>query len=222
MSALFVYDHRFMIKDGNVYSNTFTYNVLKQYVDIFSKVTIVARSIEVDELEGASISMGEGLEFIFVDNISTLRSFFGLRQKISRQLKGLLDVHDVVIARLPSELGLMVINLASKINKKCLIELVGCTWGVMWNYGGLISKLYAPIFYLRVKNSVYRSQYVTYVTDNFLQEGYPSSKSAKTLGVSDVILFPINKNILDQRIKKIEMTQKKIVFGMGSGWDKYL
>ena len=218
MSVLFVYDHRFMLKDGEVYSNTFSYSVLKQYVDIFSKVTIVARSIAVDDVDRAHISTGDGLEFIFVENISTFQSFFGLRQRINNQLKALVKDHDVVIARLPSELGLMVSNLAFKMHKKCLVEVVGCTWGVMWNYGGLISKLYAPIFYLRVKSTIYRSQYVTYVTNNFLQLRYPSSKSAKTIGVSDVILSPINRNILNQRVTKIETLGEKIVFGTIGDW----
>ena len=222
MSVLFVYDHCFMIKNVSVYSHTFGYELFKPYVEVFSKITIVARSVDVGDVEGAHISMGEGVEFVFMENISTFGSFFGLRQDISKQMQALIDTHDTVIVRLPSELGLMASNLAHEMHKKYLIEVVGCAWDAMWNYGGIKAKIYAPYFFLKVKNSLDHAYYATYVTTQFLQGRYPASEYSKTIGVSDVVLAKSDEKTLSRRIQKIEKIDGKVIFGtIGSLSVKY-
>jgi len=213
MSVLFVCDHIFRIKEGNVYSNGFSYGFFKNYLDVYSTVTVVGRSREVENVSDLALASGEGVAFIFLENISTLGSFFGLRTQYRAFLGTLMDKHEGVIVRLPTELGLLAADEAHKRGKKCLAEVVGCAWDALWNYGGLKAKCYAPFLYMRMKMSVKHAQYVVYDTEKFLQERYPCSKSAKCLGISDVRLDVMDKQVLESRIDKITSQPEKIIFG---------
>ncbi|MEN8304383.1 MAG: glycosyltransferase family 4 protein [Campylobacterota bacterium] len=213
MSMVFVCDHLFLTKNGEVYSNTFSYTVFKRYIDIFSKITVVARRSESDNVRGLPLASGEGIEFVFLENISTFSSFLGLRKKYRKVLKNIIREHDAVTVRVPSELGLLAASVARENKVKCLVEVVGCGWDAMWNYGGWKSKIYAPFLFMKMKNAVKRSAYVSYVTERFLQERYLPSKKARTISVSDVVLSDVDENTLSHRIKKIKNMEGKIVFG---------
>ncbi len=213
MKILFAHDHIFLTKDGAVYSNTFSYEILKRYVDVFSEVTIVARHREVSDTEEMLLSNGNGVSFVFLESIASVRSYFGLRQSYEKKLKRLVKEHDAVIVKLPSEFGLITAKIARREQKRYLAEVVGCAWDAMWNYGGVKAKIYAPFLFFKMKNSVKRSNYTTYVTKQFLQERYPSSKKARIIGISDVELPDSDEETLSKRVKKIENLGEKIVFG---------
>jgi len=213
MNILFVTDNIFLTKAGKVYSNELPYVILKRYVKVFSKVTVLARACEAEEVNSLPLASGEGIEFIFLESISTLKSFFGLRRHHTKYVKDLLSEHDGVIVRVPSELALMTMEIAYERDKKCLVEVVGSAWDVMWNYGGIKAKIYAPFLFLRTKNSIRKMAYVSYVTEHFLQEKYPASHQARMIGISDVELPDTDKKLLARRIQKIENLGEKIIFG---------
>ncbi len=215
MKILFVHDHVFLTKDGNVYANSFSYQILKRYVDVFSKITVLARSREAenDEKIDLPLASGQGVSFVFFESISSVSSFFGLRKRHEKRIERIVEVHDAVIVRLPSELGLMTAKVANKMHKKYLVEVVGCAWDAMWNLGGWKAKIYAPFLYLKMKHAVKKANYVTYVTDMFLQTRYPPLIKAKAIGVSDVQLPEADEKTLLQRIKKIDTMDKKRVYG---------
>lgn len=215
MKILFVHDHVFVTKDGKVYANSFSYQVLKRYVDMFSDVTVLARHREVseDELIELPLASGEGVTFVFLESIASVSSFFGLRQEHEKQMIKIVQEHDAVIARVPSELGLMAAKVAHTMHKPYMLEVVGCAWDAMWNYGTWQSKVYAPFLYVKVKHAVKEASYVTYVTEQFLQKRYPTSTEAETIGVSDVQLPEADNNTLLRRMQKIETMGGKRIFG---------
>ena len=152
MKILFVNDHIFQTKDGLAYSDKFPYHILKRYIDVFSHITFVARSNENKDIEKIPLASGEGVDFIFLENISSVKSHFGLRQRNEKIIENLVKEHDGVIIRLPSEYGLLTAKIANRLNSKWAIEVVGCAWDSLWNYGGLKPKLYAPIIFTKMKN----------------------------------------------------------------------
>jgi glycosyltransferase involved in cell wall biosynthesis len=207
-----VHDHVFVRYKGKLYSNTFSYEILKRYIHLFSGVTFVARYREVDEDLNLPLASGEGIEFVLLESISTIQSYFGLRQQYKNLLSGLLKEHDRVIVRLPSEFGLMVSQIAQKQHKNYMVEVVGCGWDAMWNYGGVKSKIYAPFLYFKMKKAVKKASYILYVTNEFLQKRYPASFDTKTISLSDVKI-EISTKILKYRLEKIELSKNKIIFG---------
>ena len=215
MKVLFVCDHVFLTKEGKVYANSFSYRVLKRYVDVFSQVTVIARHRKADEDEQIDLPLasGEGISFVFLESISSISSFLGLRQRHAKQIEKIVQVHDGVIARVPSELGLMTAKAAENIKKPYMLEMVGCAWDALWNLGGWKAKAYAPLLYVKTRHAVGRSPYVTYVTGQFLQKRYPFAPGAQAIGVSDVQLTKVDEKTLTKRIRKIEAMGSKRVYG---------
>src|SRR5699024_2881699 len=93
---------------------------------------------------------------------------------------------DAVISRLPSELGYEAIEVCKELNLPYAVEIVGCTYDTIinykfkpwYNYRNLIVKLYAPIAYKKMQSYVKSAKYAIYVTENFLQNRYPTHPSA--------------------------------------------
>lgn len=222
MKVLYVYDHVFFTKDGVVYSNTFSYAFLRSYGEVFSQITVVARSLEVKSTENLSVASGRGVRFAFFESIANLSSFFGRRKRHQAAFEQLAAEHEGVIVRLPSEFGLLAVATARRLQKKILIEVVGCAWDAMWNYGGLRAKLYAPFLYFRMKRAVKQADFVTYDTEKFLQKRYAASKNATKIAIADVRLDEMREAVIAQRIRKIEAAAGTLVFGtIGSMKTKY-
>ena len=219
MCAVFLFDNIFLLKGGKAYSNTFPYAFFKQYLSHFSQITVIARGEEVDAVGEMTLSEGDGVSFIFLESVASLKSFMGLRKKHSQTIEELIERHDVVIVRVPSEFGLMGASAAHKLEKPCIVEVVGSAWDVMWYYGGWKAKLYAPFFFRRVKQCIARAPFVSYVTQAFLQEKYPPSSALETATISDVRLPEMGEEIWMQRSKRLGEEHKVYRFGTVANLD---
>lgn len=213
MKLLFVHDNVYLTHNGSVYSNAFPYTTLKRYADVFSEVTVVARSKAVASADGMPLAEGEGVRFVFLESIASLRSFFGLRQRHRRTMADLVTAHDAVIVRLPSEFGAMAAQEAFRLRRSYLAEVVGCAWDALWHYGKWRARLYALPAFMKMRRAVRRADYVSYVTQHFLQKRYPASHHAKHVGVSDVELPGLLETTLVRRLERIESPKEKIVLG---------
>src|SRR5699024_9699785 len=123
-----------------------------------------------------------------------------------------LEKADALIARLPSETGNIAIQQAKKMNKPYLVEVVGCVWDSLWNYGSIQAKLYAPIAMKKMKKNVENAPYVIYVTNKFLQKRYPTK--GKTENISNVEIGDVSQNSLETRIDRYNKNKKLITIGM--------
>ncbi|MCT7523336.1 glycosyltransferase [Aliarcobacter cryaerophilus] len=223
MKALFVHDHLFYRSDNRVYSDKLPYSIWQRYLNHFDSITIFSRySNETIDISKQPLSSGENVFFEFAPNISCLRAMFGKKKEQKKRLEKLILKHDVVIARLPSEYGLMAVELANKFNKKLVVEVVGCAWDALWNYGSLKAKIYAPILTYQMKKAVKNTDFISYVSQEFLQSRYSPPKRAIIVSVSNVEIPFLNEDILKKRLEKIELKNEKIVFGLiGSFKTKY-
>jgi len=208
--VLFVCDNVFVRDGDKIYSNSFSYSILKRYVDIFTTVTVVGRVEERSMVDNISLALGEGVEFIFLDSISNIGSFFGKRREYRQFLSLIIDDYDVVIIRLPSEFGLLVSSIARAKDIPYLAEVVGCGFEAMRYYGGVRSKIYAPILYLNMRYAIQKAPFVCYVTQEFLQKRYPTR--GESISISDVYIPLINEKVLSKRLDKIK-SQQKIIIG---------
>ena len=208
--VLFVCDNVFVRDGDNIYSNSFSYSILKRYVDIFTQVTVVGRVEERSMVDNISLASGEGVEFIFLDSISNVGSFFGKRREYRQFLSLIIGDYDGVIIRLPSEFGLLVSSIARAKDIPYLAEVVGCGFEAMRYYGGVRSKIYAPILYLKMRYAIQKAPFVCYVTQEFLQKRYPTR--GESISISDVYIPLINEKVLSKRLDKIK-SQQKIIIG---------
>jgi glycosyltransferase involved in cell wall biosynthesis len=213
MKLLFVHDHVFEVSGSEVRSQQFSYDILRRYLEIFSSITFVGRCAKRTGLAGLPAASGPGVDFVFLESIASLRSHIGLRQRQARILDNLIHCHDGMIARLPSEYGLMAAREARRIGSAYSLEVVGCAWDALWNYGGLKAKLYAPWIFRKMRAEVGEAQRILYVTNSFLQRRYPPKECARVYSVSNVSLACSNESVLTRRLERIGCSKAVIKIG---------
>lgn len=197
MSLLFVHDHEFLVHEGLVYSDKLSYRIFQRYLDSFNSVTVFSRYKVVNEKPSLPRACGEHVSFVFGSGFNKLSSLVGIKSESHVLLNNLVKKHDHIISRLPSEPGYVACSYCMSMGKKFSVEVVGCAWDALWNYGSIVGKIYAPISLLRMKYYVYHSFSTMYVTNYFLQKRYPTKAKIKE-SVSNVELNAtadsVNKN----------------------------
>ncbi|MBD2394964.1 glycosyltransferase [Cyanobacterium aponinum FACHB-4101] len=218
MKFVFAHDHRFIPIDSLVYSESqFGLSLWVRYLKHFEQIIVTARQGSLPnhkKKENLVLSSLENVDFKFLPNLSNFKNQLTKRNSSLKLMNDYVKEADGVIARLPSEIGLLAIQAAILNHKPWAVEVVGCPWDGLWNYGNLQGKIYAPILTWRMKQAVKKSRFSLYVTDQFLQQRYPSPQG-KTINCSDVEISPPSKTVLEQRLNKIEQNgEKKVIFGL--------
>lgn len=215
MKMAFFHDSKFKYDKNNDYYTSGGLNdrFLKEYLNYFEKITLITRKEKINKSEDISkyslISLND-VQFDCLDSLNIFSIFFGKSNKIIK--KNIIN-NDYIIIRLPSIIGIKACQYCNKYKKKYLIEMVGCPFDSLWNYGGIKAKLIAPILTLITKILVKKSKNVLYVSNVFLQKRYPNNKN--TIGVSDVKIDKPDKKILDKRIKKINSYDENTIYKFG-------
>jgi glycosyltransferase involved in cell wall biosynthesis len=209
MKVSFFHDAK-LIKDksSNYYSIGFTYNIWRRYLSVFDELVISTRifakhpnKVE-EEYKGYQISSGENVFFSPISEYQGIRDILTNYTSIKKQIRNSLINSDAAIIRLPSIIGILACREAKKLNKKIIIETVGCSWDAFWNYGSLVSKLVAGPMFLLQRKYTKSAPFVIYITKNFLQKRYPS-KGVNAEGVSNVMVTTPNSEIFNMREKRI-------------------
>lgn len=228
MKLVFAHDHIFKEdREGNLYTGgAFNNSVWKRYLKHFDHLTVTAR-LDANKIETDNTYNKfdiDNTSFIAVPSLSGPINIIKNKKEVYYSLERELLEADMLIARLPSEIGNASIKIARKLNKPYIIEAVGCVWDSLWNYGSTIAKLYAPLAMYRMKRHIEQSQYVIYVTNKFLQERYPTK--GKSVSISNVEIQNVSYEALEKRLKRYKQNERLYTIGMiGSlnnnikGWD---
>lgn len=221
MKACFAHD-TVMTRDnkGNVFSSgSFPYSVWKRYLKHFDEITVLSReSVRINtnsekKENNLSLSSGPNTKFISIPNLSSIRGKLLNKRSARKIIENELKHADILIARLPSEIGTLAIDVAINKGLPYLIEVVGCTYDAYRYYGNIKGKLYAPISILQMRKKVKNSKYTIYVTKEYLQNRYPTMGSQ--VNISDVNIKEIDENMLSERLKTVDnIGDKKLKIGM--------
>jgi glycosyltransferase involved in cell wall biosynthesis len=220
----FAHDHVFYVDENlNFYSSgKLPYKVWERYLKVFRELVVISRFKNIDDavnIRRLNLSSGENVNFAPVSNINSLKGILN-RKEVKKVIANTLQGCDALIARLPSEIGLLSISIAKQLNLPYAIELVGDPFNALWYHGKFIGKMYAPIISYRVKKTVKDCNFVLYVTREYLQKKYPTNGYIESC--SNVEIDTQFADILHNRIKKIEANKSKIVLGLiGSLNSKY-
>ena len=95
----------------------------------------------------------EKISIVSSPNLSSINGAFTGRSKVKKMIRDELLNCDFLIARLPSQIGTLAIEMTKKYNKPYLIELVGCPWDAYWNHSWK-GKLFAPFMWYVTKKMV--------------------------------------------------------------------
>jgi glycosyltransferase involved in cell wall biosynthesis len=207
VNALFAHDHRFYTGDGAIWTESqFESDLWSRYLQHFDALTVVARRGEPSSGRAVSslhLSSAPRVDFEFLPDLSSLAGLLMARSAARRRLSVLVQRHDAVIARLPSEIGSLAVKVGRSLGKPVAIEAVGCPWDGLWNYGSLTGKAYAPYAAWQMRRALRHCDHAIYVTREFLQRRYPTSAS-NCCAVSDVELAPVNEDVLNRRLARID------------------
>ncbi len=190
MVTLFVHDHRFMIDDGVAYSDgKFSSKYWDRYKSFSSRVIVLSRSKKCprrfdakfySNVNADNVSFYSVGDFSFKDRL--------MFRRIDKQICFFMEKADFVVCRLPSLLGMRAALIAQSKGKKIAIEVGGCTRDAWFQHGDYRGYILGLIYERMMKKVVAKSEYTLYVTKSFLQERYPSKKSALTEVASNVEL----------------------------------
>jgi glycosyltransferase involved in cell wall biosynthesis len=207
--------------EGNLYTHgSYSNSVWERYKIISDNLSVMARQEHIiydfidasGQFEKFDCS---NMNVVYVEDIH--RSIFAFinplnRFKNNRIIKEAVNTHDFAIARLPSYQGQKVIKYAKKSKKPYICEIVGCPWDSLWNHS-IKGKILAPFSFIQLKKTALKAPFVIYVTNEFLQQRYPTH--GKSVSCSDVALTEFDEGILERRLEKIERlkTTDKLIVG---------
>lgn len=217
MKILFCYDGP-LSKDefNNYYGSALNDNLFKRYYSIAEELKVLIRVNEISKLEALSkLSKITLIPFKVREcpNLSNLKGLIFNKKIAKKIIKEEIEKTDYIVIRLPSIIGNLALLEAEKQNKKYLVEVVGCPWDSLWNHS-FQGKIIAPYMWLKTKKNVKNAKNVVYVTNEFLQNRYPTK--GKNTNCSNVALKEFDENNFKNRIKKINEYNYEDKFKIGT------
>lgn len=181
MRLLFAHDHRFLRgPEGKLYTpGHLPASTWERFLEHFEEVHVVARDGGVLP-EGVRLGRADhpGVTFEFLPNLSSLRQLAFRSPAVDERMQSAVEAADAVVARLPSEIGLLAIKHARRQGKPYAVEVVGCAWDGTRTSGSAAARLYAPLAWIRTRQAVAQAPLVLYVTSAWLQGRYPTRGKA--------------------------------------------
>ena len=180
----------------------------ERYFPYFSEIVLVCRYRKTikfpDKKQQADVN---GIEVIAFEDRGIVRRFFNILNE-RKIITDIISDCDAVICR-----GFWGTHECRKLKKPYMIEVVSCLWDSMWNHSFLGKMLALPMF-LSLKKAVKNADFVSYVTEYFLQSRYPTK--GINIGVSDVITFPSDEIAKNNRYNKILKLNKNSIIKLGT------
>jgi glycosyltransferase involved in cell wall biosynthesis len=205
MNALFVHDHRFVLCNGEAYSDKLSVNSFARYLEHFEKITILSRFKNVSSVDkGLSRVTSEKVEFIPFSDLSNIKNKFLFRSKHIKKIKEIIASHDAFILRVPSEISFLVANIARQEGRPYVCEVVACPFDAMIARKTIAGRLYSKLVAFEMRECVANAAAALYVTDEFLQSRYPTSSYqavASNVEIEGVVL----------RSRLFDITKKRII-----------
>lgn len=206
MRAVFVFTGRLMHYKGHYFSNALPARTwTDRYLKVFDEIVVCTRYGITDNVQGMESSEAENVIFHCTRIGDNPIEMFTKRGDLERHISNEVKHADFVIARM-SFLGALGVKYAKVHQKPYVCEVVGSIWDAYWNHS-LLGKLPAPYFEWLVKRTVKESPYTIYVTQQYLQEEYPTK--GKSIGISNVELPGLSEEILKKRLEKIEIRNEE-------------
>ena len=181
MRLLFAHDHRFLRgANGKLYTpGHLPASTWDRFLEHFDQVHVIAR-------DGGPLPEGvrlgradqERVSFEFLPNLSSARQLLLRSPHVDERMRSAVEAADAVVARLPSEIGLLAIKHARRLGKPYAVEVVGCAWDGTRTSGSAAARLYAPLAWIRARRAVAQAPLALYVTSAWLQGRYPTSGQA--------------------------------------------
>jgi len=214
-TVLFVHDGPVGVSaDGLRISPRFGTRFRDRYAEAGEHVTILARQRVVTD-ESRLVPMPEGVALSEAPDAKGFIKFWINHRKARKGVRALVRSHDVVVPRLPSQLGAWAFREARRAGKPLIVEFVACTWDSMKSRG-ILGALLAPWLLRKNRKIMRKAPFAVYVTERFLQERYPSN--GEWISCSNVDIETGQEHSLASRLKRIsEGSEEPVTLGTLGG-----
>jgi hypothetical protein len=132
LTAVWAHDHRFIRLCDEVLSEAqFPSSWWERYLGSFTDLVVLARegALPNDKLpRQLNVSSHAKVSFVGMANLSSVGGQVFYRRRSLEAMRNAVRAADAVIARLPSEIGLLAVEVACAIGRPFAIELAGCPW----------------------------------------------------------------------------------------------
>lgn len=203
MRLTLIHDHKFIYANQNYYSTgKLSKNVLENYlIGSIENIQVICRTSEEKyDINSMSISSSSNIKINPIKFLRTKADFITKKKEIKNFLEMEIAKDDVVIIRLPSEIGLIAAKLLIKKNIPFGVELVGDPWSSLWYHSSILGKFKANINQIKTKNIVSKAKSCIYVTKFYLQKKYPTY--GNEFSASNVLIKELDRNY-DAQVKNI-------------------
>lgn len=222
MKALFCYDGP-LYKDvnGHYYDSILNDQMFARYFKVANSLEILIRMRNIETDAGCNQMnrlTNPKIQVTECPNLSSVTGLITSKSIVKQIIEDRIQDAEAVFIRLPSVIGYIAVDVCKKKKKKYLIEVVGCPWDSYWNYS-VTGKFIAPLAALAMKTRILNAPYVIYVTNNFLQNRYPTK--GKQISCSNVELPTLDNNIINNRLRYInnKRSDELFVIGTAAGLD---
>lgn len=210
--AAFIYDVQLTEEGGKFYSQYLRYDIWQRYLNAASRLKVLGRPGNLADTGPHNLSSGPGVTFCVLPNLSTPGGQLLKRRAARARMRQELKDVDLIIARLPSELGILGVQVGLELKKPVVTEVVACGFQTHWNHGSLSGKLWAPLVRYRTKKAIRSAPFAAYVTWEYLQRMYPTS-GVQVGGLSNVSIDSAPSSVLSTRSMRITQERRFTTFG---------
>ena len=204
MKVYFITDHPFWESDGSYYSGGgLPYTIWDRYLLGDVELCVIGRYSKKPNI---TLSSRDNVSFKLSKLYQKPQDAIVRYKKVYDELTTYMEDADRVIIRLPSWLGLIAQQICLKKNIPYATEVVADAYDSYRNYGNLSGLLFASLYHQLNRIAISKSKYTLYVTQEYLQKRYPNENY--TLGCTDSEIDPVDIEVLQRRLSKIEMLKE--------------
>lgn len=206
MIGLFTFDGPIYYDINGIYcSTTITNQMLRRYLTVVDKLYVAIRTFHInDTYQSAHLQKvsDKQIEIIELPNLNTPKNFI-----FNSQARKILETYvarcDLFFLRIPSIISNITATLCRKAHKPYFVEVGGCAWDSYFHHG-ILGKLVAPVMFNSQRRTVRNATFATYVTQQWLQQRYPTSAIQEI--ASNVYLQSFDESVLCSRIGKVSQS----------------
>ena len=206
---------RFEKKDGFYYADKKNINAIERYLKYFDEIQVVARvtnhSSSLYPRQKIDCRNGR-ISFNLFDELDNFKRAYQYIKVFKNILINSIRKSDVVLCWAEPKTNI-VVKLAKKENKPCIVYVGGCNKDILTSSKSLKRKIAGYWIYYSNKKAIRNTDYVHYVTNSELQKRYPTK--GRNIGASYVkIITNIGEDQVAKRMKSYEGKLEKISLGI--------
>ncbi|OXM84964.1 glycosyltransferase [Paenibacillus rigui] len=183
------------------------------YLEAFSEIMVCYPSCSYVPHDSSPVLHHDSrVSFYHLPPLNGPLSMLNYRFETMKIVQKALQKADVLIARLPSEVGFIAIQAAKLLNKPWAVEVVSSAEEY---YDTSLGKLLSPIMNLRLQKMIGQAPAALYATNHFLQRRYPCN--GRMISRSSSQFQAHLPHISTDRLQRIATCYEREVYHIGLG-----